>query len=214
VIVVSEDLINQFKEAVVVMDIDSARKACEEALTKGVEPFKIIQDGIVEAVKIVGERFEAEEYFLPELIMAGEIITKTMEILEPHIKSASKSKGKVVIGTGKGDMHDIGKNIVITFMKAEGFEVIDLGVDVSTEKFLKTIQIENPEILAISALVSSTMPEVEYVMKALNKEGLRDKVKVIIGGAPITQDFVNDIGADGYARDAIDGIKICKEWIG
>ena len=210
----SEDLINQFKEAIVVMDIDSAKKACEDALAKGVEPFQIIQDGIVEAVKIVGERFEAEEYFLPELIMAGEIIIKTMEILEPHIKSARKSKGKIVIGTGKGDMHDIGKNVVITFMKAEGFEVIDLGVDVSTEKFIETVQIENPEILAISALVSSTMPEVEYVLKALNKEGLRDKVKVIIGGAPITQDFVNDIGADGYARDAIDGIKICKEWIG
>jgi 5-methyltetrahydrofolate--homocysteine methyltransferase len=210
----SEEIIKQFKEAIVIMDIDSAKKTCKDALAKGVEPFKIIQDGIVEAVKIVGERFEAEEYFLPELIMAGEIITKTMEILEPHIKSTSKSKGKVVIGTGKGDMHDIGKNIVITFMKAEGFEVIDLGVDVSIEKFIQTIRNENPEILAISALVSSTMPEVEYVMKALNKEGLRDKVKVIIGGAPITQDFVNDIGADGYARDAIDGIKICKEWIG
>jgi len=210
----SEDIINKFKEAIVVMDINSAKKTCEDALATGVEPFKIIQDGIVEAVNIVGERFEAEEYFLPELIMAGEIITKTMEMLEPHIKSKTKSKGKVVIGTGKGDMHDIGKNIVITFMKAEGFEVIDLGVDVSTERFIEAIQVENPNILAISALVSSTMPELEYVMKALNKEGLRDKVKVIIGGAPITQDFVNDIGADGYARDAIDGIKICKEWIG
>ena len=210
----SEDIIKKFKEAIVVMDINSAKKACEDALATGVEPFKIIQDGIVEAVNIVGERFEAEEYFLPELIMAGEIITKTMEILEPHIKSAGKTKGKVVIGTGKGDMHDIGKNIVITFMRAEGFEVVDLGVNVSTEKFIETIQVENPNILAISALVSSTMPELEYVMKALNKEGLRDKVKVIIGGAPITQDFVNDIGADGYAHDAIDGIKICKEWIG
>jgi 5-methyltetrahydrofolate--homocysteine methyltransferase len=135
-----------------------------------------------------------------------------MLILKPNIKSDGKAKAKVILGTAKGDMHDIGKNIVKNFMEAEGFEVIDLGIDVSTDKFIETVRVEKPDILAISVLISASMPEVRNVMKALNKEELRETVKVIVGGAPVTQQFVEDIGADGYANDAIDGIKICKRW--
>ena len=144
--------------------------------------------------------------------MSGEIITQIMKILKPYIKSDRKAKAKVLLGTAKGDMHDIGKNIVRNFMQAEGLEVIDLGVDVSTDRFIEAMRVEKPEILAISVLISASMPEVEKVMKALKKEGLRERVKVILGGAPVTQEFVDKIGADGFANDAIDGLNICKGW--
>ena len=207
-----KDMINKFKEAIIAMDLETAKSACENALNQGIKPFDIIKDGIGSAVKIVGDLFETKEYFLTELIMSGEIITEIMLILKPYIKSDSKAKAKVILGTAKGDMHDIGKNIVRNFMQAEGFEVIDLGVDVSTDRFVETVRVEKPEILAISVLISASMPEVEKVMKTLNKEGLKETVKVVIGGAPVTQEFVDDIGADGYANDAIDGINICKRW--
>ncbi|MBD3196586.1 MAG: cobalamin-binding protein [Candidatus Lokiarchaeota archaeon] len=207
-----EDIIKKVKEAIIDMDLETAKNVCENALNQGIKPFDIIKDGIGSAVKKVGDLFETKEYFLSELIMAGEIITQIMQILKPYIKSDGKAKAKVVLGTAKGDMHDIGKNIVRNFMQAEGFEVIDLGVDVPTDRFIEAIRVEKPQILAISVLISASMPEVEKVMKALNKEGLREKVKVVIGGAPVTQQFVDDIGADGYANDAIDGINICKRW--
>jgi 5-methyltetrahydrofolate--homocysteine methyltransferase len=207
-----EGIIKKIEEAIVNMDLDTAKNACEIALTKGIKPFDIIKSGIGSAVKIVGNLFEAKEYFLTELIMSGEIITQIMKILKPYIKSNSKAKAKVLLGTAKGDMHDIGKNIVRNFMQAEGFEVIDLGVNVSTDRFVEAVRVEKPEILAISVLISASMPEVEKVMKALKKEGLRETVKVIVGGAPVTQEFVDNIGADGFANDAIDGLKICKVW--
>ena len=210
-----ENILNDYIDAVVEMELEKAKKICQDAISKGINPFKIIQQGITQAVMIIGDKFEAEEYFLPELIMAGEIIKETMKILNPKIQEMGEQKllGKIVIGTGKGDLHDIGKNIVKTFLKAEGFEVIDLGVDVSEEQFIEAIRNEKPKILAISALVSTTMPEVKNLMRKLENSNLRDQVKVIIGGAPITQEFVDDIGADAYAHDAIDGIRICKRLI-
>lgn len=210
-----KEFLNQIKDAIIDMDMETAKKVCEEALNQGIPPFSIIHDGIGKATVIVGDKFEEKEYFLPELIMAGEIITEIMKILKPKIKSITGKRelGKVVIGTGKGDLHDIGKNIVKIFLMAEGFEVIDLGVDVSTEKFIEAVRTENPKILAISALVTMTMPEVQNVMKALEETNLRNQVKIIIGGAPITQEFVDDIGADAYGRNAIDGIRICKRWV-
>ena len=210
-----EKILNDYVDAVVDMELEKAKKICQDAISKGIDPFTIIQQGITQAVMIIGDKFEAEEYFLPELIMAGEIIKETMKILNPKIKEMGEQKllGKIVIGTGKGDLHDIGKNIVKTFLKAEGFEVIDLGVDVSEEQFIGAIRNEKPKILAISALVSTTMPEVKNLMKKLANSKLRNQVKVIIGGAPITQEFVDDIGADAYAHDAIDGVRICKRWI-
>ncbi len=208
-------LLTQLIDAIVNMDLDSAKKLSEEALQKGIKPPEIIQKGIMKAVNIIGEKFELEEYFLPELVMGGEIIQQIMVILEPTIKNSNELKdyGKIIIGTGKGDMHDIGKNIVIIFLKAEGFTVIDLGVDVSAAKFIESIRREHPKILAISALISSTMLEVQKTMEALKASNLRNEVKVIVGGAPITQEFVDDIGADAYARNVINGVKICKRWV-
>lgn len=209
-----EEIIQQFIDAIISMDIETAKKTCKDAISKGILPYKIIQEGIIEAVSIIGEKFEKEEYFLAELIMGGEIIKQSMNILEPHIKGNSNTnvRGKIVIGTAKGDLHDIGKNIVIMFLSAEGFDVLDLGVDVSPEKFIEAVKNIKPKILAISALVSSTMVEVKKVMTALNDAKLRDQVKIIVGGAPISQIFVDDIGADAYAKDVIDGVKTCKRW--
>jgi len=209
-----EKILNQLVDATVNMDIEAAKKACKDAMDQDIDAFKIIQDGILNAVTIIGDKFEAEEYFLAELIMGGEIIKEVMKILEPHIKSTSgiKDLGKIVIGTGPGDMHDIGKNIVGTFLKVEGFDVIDLGVDVSAELFVEVVRNEKPKILAMSTLIGATMLELSKVMKALEDANLRKQIKVIIGGAPITQEFVNDIGGDAYARNAIEGVKICKRW--
>ena len=208
-------ILKKIKEAIIEMELEKSKNYCEQALSQGIDPLTIIEKGIVKGIKIVGEKFEAEDYFLAELIMAGEIIKQSMEILLPHIKGDNniKSLGKIVIGTGKGDVHDIGKNLVKIFLNAEGFDVIDLGVDVSSNKFMEAIRNEKPKILAISALVSMTLPEVGKLMKALEEANLRKDLKIIIGGAPVTEDFVKDIGADAYAKNAIDGVNICLRWM-
>jgi 5-methyltetrahydrofolate--homocysteine methyltransferase len=210
-----EEILSKIINAIVDMDINGAKDICETAITQGIQPFKIIQDGITKAVAIIGEKFETKEFFLPELIMGGEIAKELTSILEPYIKDTGSIKAldKVVLGTGKGDLHDIGKNIVKTFLKADGFEVIDLGVDVPPEKFAEAVRVEKPKILAVSALISMTMLELEKLMRVLEQENLRDQVKVIIGGAPITQEFADSIGADAYAHDAIEGVKICRSWV-
>ena len=209
---IAEDFIN----AAIEMDIRNAKGACKKAIAEGIDPYEFIEMAITKALTIIGNKFENEEFFLPELFMAAEIVKKSMKILEPHIKSSEKKKnlGKVVIGTAKSDMHDIGKNIMSFFLEAEGFEVIDLGVDVSPEKFVETVRKEKPDILAISALITLTMPEVSNTMKALEDANIRNEVKVIVGGAPITQEFIEDIGADALAVNAIDGVKKCKRWVG
>ena len=164
-----ERIIDDFINAAVNMDIKTAKESCKKAITQGIDPYDFIEMAITKALVIIGEKFENEEYFLPELFMAAEIVKKSMRILKPHIKGSGKKKnlGKVVIGTAKSDMHDIGKNIVRFFLEAEGFEVIDLGVDVPPEKFVETVRNEKPDILAISALITLTMPEVSNTMKAL-----------------------------------------------
>ena len=210
-----DNIISQYIKAVVDMDIEMAKKLCEDAIARGMHPFTIIQEGIAKATTIISDKFEAEEFFIPELIMAGEIIKETMKILEPQIKEQGDTNtiAKVIIGTGKGDLHDIGKNVVITFLEAEGFEVIDLGVDVSSERFIEAIRAEKPDIVAISALVSMTLPEVGNLMKALIEANLREEVKIIVGGAPVTEEFIKDIGADAYAKNAMDGVNICMRWV-
>ena len=211
-----ESIINEFINAAVNMDIKTAKESCKKAITQGIDPYDFIEMAITKALVIIGDKFENEEFFLPELFMAAEIVKKSMRILEPHIKGSGirKNLGKIVIGTAKSDMHDIGKNIVSFFLEAEGFEVIDLGVDVSPEKFVETVRNEKPDILAISALITLTMPEVSNTMKALEDANLRNEIKVIVGGAPITQEFIDDIGADALAVNAIDGVKKCKRWVG
>jgi methylmalonyl-CoA mutase cobalamin-binding domain/chain len=211
-----EKIIEDFIHAAVNMDILTAKDSCKKVINQGLDPYVFIEHAITKALVIIGDKFENEEFFLPELFMAAEIVKKSMKILEPHIKGSGKKRnvGKIIIGTAKSDMHDIGKNIVSFFLQAEGFEVIDLGVDVSPERFVEAVRNEKPDILAISALITLTMPEVSNTLKALEEANLRNQVKVIIGGAPMTQEFVDDIGADALAKNAIDGVKKCKGWVG
>ncbi len=137
-----------------------------------------------------------------------------MTVLEPHLKAGDiRAAGKVIIGTVRGDLHDIGKNVVITLLRAANFDVVDLGVDISAEQFVEAVQKHNPDIIAMSALLTTTMIEMENVMNSLKKAGLRGKLKVIIGGAPITPDYAKKIGADAAARDAVEGVRICNEWM-
>lgn len=208
-----KEVLAKLRDAIVNLDIDGVKKAAEEALAAGIPAYKAVIDGMAKGMEIVGQKYEDGEYFLAELIMAGETMKEGMAVLEPHLKAGDiKAAGKVVIGTVRGDLHDIGKNVVATLLKAANFEVIDLGVDISAEQFIETVKKENPDILAMSALLTTTMIEMESVMKALEKEGLRDKVKVIIGGAPITPEYAKKIGADAAAKDAVEGVRICTEW--
>lgn len=211
----SEDKIfASLKGAIVNLDIEGVKKASKEALAAGIPAFKAVIDGMAKGMEVVGQKYEDGQYFLAELIMAGETMKEGMAVLEPHLKAGDiKSAGKVVIGTLKGDLHDIGKNVVVTLMKAANFEVVDLGVDISAEQFVEAVKNNKPDILAISALLTTTMIEMENIVKALEKAGLRKKVKIIIGGAPITPEYAKKIGADAAAKDAVEGVRTCTQWM-
>ena len=209
-----EEMLSRIRDAIVNLDIDNIGRLCEEAVKAGVPAYEVVMNGMAKGMEIVGEKYERNEYFLAELIMAGETMKEGMKVLEPYLKAGELKKiGKVVIGTVRGDLHDIGKNIVATLLSAAGFEVVDLGVDVSPEKFVEAVKENNPDIVGMSALLTTTMVEMEEVIKALKESGLRDKVKVIIGGAPITEEFAKKIGADAAAKDAVEGVNICKSWV-
>jgi len=209
-----EEILGRIRDAIVNLDIDNIGRLCLEAIEAGIPAYDIVMLGMSKGMEIVGEKYERNEYFLAELIMAGEVMKEGMKVLEPYLRGSEMRKiGKVVIGTVRGDLHDIGKNIVATLLSAAGFEVIDLGVDVSPEKFVEAVKEHNPDIIGMSALLTTTMIEMENVIKALKEAGLRDRVKVIIGGAPITREFAEKIGADAAARDAVEGVNICKSWV-
>jgi len=163
-------------------------------------------------MSIVGNKYEKGECFLPDLIMAGETMKEGLSILKPYLESTRNNSqtGKILIGTVKGDIHDIGKNIVVSLLSGAGFKVYDLGVDVSAEIFVEQVRKNKPDIVAMSALLTTTMPEMKNVIKSLKKSELRDKVKVIVGGAPVSDSFAMEIGADAYAKDAFRGVEICK----
>jgi len=209
-----EEILGKVRDAIVNLDIDNIGRLCLEAVEAGIPAYDVVMLGMSKGMEIVGEKYEHNEYFLAELIMAGEVMKEGMKVLEPYLRSSEMRKiGKVVIGTVRGDLHDIGKNIVVTLLSAAGFEVIDLGVDVPPEKFVEAVKEHNPDIVGMSALLTTTMIEMENVIKALKEAGLRDGVKIIIGGAPITREFAEKIGADAAARDAVEGVNICKSWV-
>ncbi|MEM2920982.1 MAG: corrinoid protein [Candidatus Bathyarchaeia archaeon] len=207
-------ILTRLKEAIVNLDFDGSKNLAQDAIAKGIPPNEIISKGISAAMEEVGKKFENSEYFLSELIVAGEISKEVTQMLQPYLKGVDiKRIGKVVIGTVKGDLHDIGKNILGMMLESAGFEVIDLGSDVPAEAFVEAVKDKQPDIVGMSALLTVTMVEMENVINALKKAGLREKVKVIIGGAPITDEYANRIGADGYGRDAVVGVEICKSWV-
>jgi len=209
-----EKILKRLQDCIVNLDIDGIGKAAQDALDAGIPPVKAVTEGMAKGMDIVGQKYEAKEYFLAELIMAGEVMKEGMKVLEPHLKGVDvRTLGKVAVGTVRGDLHDIGKNIVATLLNAAGFNVIDLGVDVTPEQFVEAVRTQKPKIIGMSALLTVTMPEMENVIKELKKAGLRDKVKIIVGGAPLTEDYAKKIGADAYAPNAVAGVNMCKKWV-
>jgi corrinoid protein of di/trimethylamine methyltransferase len=207
-------ILERIKDALVNFDIEGTVSLVKDALRGGVPAYKIVTEGLAKGMDIVGKKYEGGEFFLAELVMAGETMKEAMKILEPHLRvDSTVRKGIVVIGTVKGDVHDIGKNIVSTLLRSAGFEVIDLGTDVPAERFIDAVKRFNPDILGMSALLTTTLANMEDVIKALKREGVRDKVKVIIGGAPVDERFAAKIGADAAAHDAVNGVEICRRWV-
>lgn len=206
-------MFDDIKKAILEGDVEKTEDLIKKAFAEDLDPMDIINKGCIPGVEKAGELFEAGEMFLPELITAGEATKSAMDMLLPEVKKNEgewKSAGTYVIGTVAGDVHDIGKTIVSSMLSASGFEVIDLGIDVPTERFVDEVRQKEPDILGLSALLTSTMPKQKEVIEALRKEGLRDKVKVFVGGAPVTIAWAEKIGADGYAEDAVAAVKLAK----
>lgn len=187
--------------------------ACEDAVNVAVAPHKIV-DQIARGAEVVGKKYQDGEYFLSELVMAGEVMKEGMHVVEPYLKTGDIRKiGKVSIGTVRGDIHDIGKDIVAMLLRAANFDVTDLGSDVPPEKFVETVRVAEPQIVGMSSLLSTTMQEMDNVVRDLERAKLRERAKIIIGGNPVTDDFAKKIRADAYGKDAVMGIKICKNWV-
>jgi len=182
-----------------------------EALTQGVSVGEIINRGLTEGMGIVGQKFETKEYFIPDMLASAEAVGAAMEILEPHLaKSGIKPKGKIIVATVKGDLHDIGKNIVSILLRGAGYTVKDLGNDIAPQAIVDAVKKEQPQILGLSALLTSTMAQMRDTVQALNESGLRDKVKIIVGGAPVSEEFAGSIGADGYGADGFQAVAIVE----
>ena len=210
------DIIKQLKDIVLEFDIDNAEKTAKAAIDAGVDPLEAAK-ALTESIREVGDKFGAGELFLPDLVCASEVLKKAFPIINSAIEKKGKkaeSLGKVVIGTVFGDIHSIGKGMVATLLYAAGFEVIDLGINVKGEDFLAAVKENNPNILAMSALLTTTAAEQKNVIRSLKEEGIRDNIKVIVGGSPINQEFADSIGADGYGATAPEGVKVVKKLLG
>ncbi len=212
----AEEVLEKLKKIVMDFDIDNAEKVAKEALSQNVDPLEAAR-ALTDAIREVGDGFAKGEYFLPDLVCAAEVLKKAIPIFTEEIQKQGKksgSLGKVIIGTVFGDIHSIGKGMVATLLYAAGFEVVDLGINVKAEAFLEAVKEHKPDILAMSALLTTTAMEQKNVIEGLKKENLRNKVKVIIGGSPINQEFADSIGADGYGATAPDGVKVAKSLLG
>ena len=204
--------LKELYEAVVSGNAKATQAITQQALADGVDPLKLVNEYMVPAMDEVGRRFEANEYFVPELLISARAMKASLEIIRPILTArGDKPVGRVAIGTVKGDLHDIGKNLVASLLEGGGFEVIDLGVNVSPEKFIETVNTRQANIIAMSALLTTTMPSMKTTIDALKQAGVRDKVKVLIGGAPITQKYADEIGADGYSENAVGAVALAKK---
>ncbi|MCS7220886.1 MAG: corrinoid protein [Anaerolineae bacterium] len=203
-------------EAVINGNAPKARELTSQALEAGVSPGVILQEGLIPGMAEVGRRFECREFYVPELLIAARAMHAALDILRPLLSASNEVKplGKVIIGTVRGDLHDIGKNLVKMMLEGSGFEVKDLGIDVSPEKFVNAVKEEGCDIVAMSALLTTTMPNMKATIEALTEAGLREKVKIMIGGAPITQEYADQIGADGYGEDANQAVRVAKRLLG
>lgn len=203
--------LKQLHDAVLNGDAKLSASVTQQAIAEGINPLRLVNEAMVPAMNEAGRRFEAGEYFVPELLVSARAMKASLDLLRPLLAAqGAEPVGRVAIGTVKGDLHDIGKNLVASLLEGGGFEVIDLGVNVPPEKFIATVKEKNANIVAMSALLTTTMPAMRTTIDALKQAGVREKVKVLIGGAPITQKYADEIGADGYSENAVGAVALAK----
>jgi 5-methyltetrahydrofolate--homocysteine methyltransferase len=207
--------LSKLYDAILDGDEKATLQLTREALDEAADPTMLISRWMIPAMDEVGRRFEAQDYFIPEMLMAGRAMKAALDLLRPLLKaSGAQPTGRVVLGTVKGDLHDIGKNVVGSMLEGAGFEVLDAGIDVPPEKFIEAVKSHNAGILALSALLTVAMPEMKKVVEACQQAGIRSRIKIIIGGAPITQSFANEIGADGYGENAGSAVTVARSLLG
>jgi 5-methyltetrahydrofolate--homocysteine methyltransferase len=210
--VTDEEILQLLYDETLVGNAPAVRGGVEEGLEQGLEPERMLYDALIPSLEEVGARFERGDFFVPEMLIAGKAMAGALEILRPLLaETGAQTIGKIVMGTVKGDVHDIGKNLVNIMFEGAGFEVIDLGVQVAPEKFIAAIQQHQPDIVGFSAFLTTTMPMFKANINALQKAGLREQVIVMVGGAPVTQEYADVVGADGYAADASAAVVKAKE---
>lgn len=209
-----KQILQELSDSVVEMDEDRAVKAATESLAAGVDPYDAIQNGLSDGMARAGELFEEEEYFIPELLMCSDAMYAGLDVLKPHLKQTNDKKGTVVIGVIEGDTHDIGKNMVRIMFETGGFEVHDLGRDVPPQHFVEAAQEVNADIIALSTLMTTTMDGMGTVVRLLDEANIRNGIKVMVGGGPISAGFAKRIGADGYAVNAAEAVKVARELMG
>jgi corrinoid protein of di/trimethylamine methyltransferase len=210
----SDDILTQITQSLVDIEPDKTVELTEEALAADLTPLVIINEGLVPGMDIIGQKFQTGEYFLPQMVIAATAMQQAMEVLEPELRARQEAMdvpGTLVIGTVEGDIHEIGKSLVATMMSANGFRVHDVGVDVTAETFVEQVKATGANLLGLSALLTTTMTKQRDVIEALEEAGLRDQVKVMVGGAPVTPEWAEAIGADGYAEDVIGAVELGKQ---
>lgn len=208
-------LLDSLKQAIIDLDEEKAAAAADKVVTSGIDPKLAIRYAIADAALLVGEKFDSGEYFLPQLVMSGDLMDVITKILEKNIPQADTEKKKLIlIGTVQADVHSVGKNLVATMLKSVGFNVVDLGVDVPSATFIEKAKDLKADMIALSSLLTTTMPYQREVIDDLVSMGLRDRFKVLIGGGPVTKAYADKIGADGYGRDAIDAVDVAKALLG
>lgn len=206
------EVLEQIAQELFTGNAKAVAELVQKALNEGIAPGDILTGGLIKGMNEVGVKFKNNEIYVPEVLIAARAMKAGMEILKPKLSETGvKPMAKMVIGTVKGDLHDIGKNLVSMMMEGAGFEVIDLGIDVPAEKFIQAVKENNPQLVGMSALLTTTMVQIRENIKAFNEAGIRDRVKIMIGGAPVTQKFADEVGADGYAPDAASAVDKAKE---
>ena len=208
------DILETIKETVVGGKFREIEDQVQQAIDDGINLNRIINDALISAMDVVGKRFANGDIYVPEMLVSARTMKLGLELIKPRLGSAEAEKrGTILMGTVKGDLHDIGKNLVTMMLEGAGFKVVDLGVDLKIEDLIDTLKREKADILGLSALLTTTMPEMQKVIEALQSEGLRDRVRVLVGGAPIDQKFAEQIGADGYGEDAAEAVQLARKLV-
>jgi len=210
-----EEHLKALRDTITTMNLDGVKAVAQAAMDDGLDPREAITEGMVPGMVEVGQKFEEGEYFLSELVVAGEVMKDGMEVMEPYLTAGAEEekKARAIMATVEGDYHDIGKNIVVTLLGVQGFDVADMGMDVSADRIVEKVKEYHPDVVGLSALLSTTMSHMGDVIEALKNAGLRDSVKVIVGGTPVTPAYADSIGADHCAANAIEGVHKCAEWV-